>query len=330
VSHIPTPVEASDTSRHPPRIPYLTCHYRGAPNGAKADLKKQLKNFKVRPAIESAIVKELAPTAATRVEPETRPDSAPLVRPTLGASVSSSFASERPNTPLPEAKADSVDPSYVNTKAELDEMFREMHMWFDGRESEQNWLKREESVTKLRRLIAGNVTDFADHFLVHCKGLLDGILKAVTSLRTSLSKEGCALVQDLASTFGPGIDPMVELFMQTFIKLAAATKKISSQQANTTVDMIVGKATYNARIMQHMWGACQDKNVQPRTYVAGWLKTIIKKESHHKSHLEHSGGLDLLEKCLKKGLGDPNPGVRERMRGTYWTFAAVWPAKAEV
>ncbi|KAK6087387.1 hypothetical protein SCUP234_01545 [Seiridium cupressi] len=303
--------------------------FREASNPAKSDLKKQLKTFKVRPAIEAAIIKELAPTSASKVELEARPDSAPLVRPNLAASVSS-LATERPNTPVPEAKAEAVEPTYVNTHRELDEIFKEMHMWFEGRESEQNWLKREESITKLRRLIAGNVpSDFPDVFLQGCKALQDGIIKAVTSLRTSLSKEGCVLVQDIANTFGSGMDPMVELFMQTFIKVAAATKKISSQLANTTVDIIIGRTTYNARIMQHMWGACQDKNVQPRTYVSGWLKTLIKKEGHHKSHIEHSGGLDLFEKCIKKGLADANPGVRERMRGTYWAFATVWPTQAE-
>ncbi|KAH6659791.1 HEAT repeat-containing protein [Truncatella angustata] len=304
--------------------------FRAASGPAKSDLKKQLKTFKVRPAIEAAIVKELAPTSGTasRIESDVRPDSAPLMRPNLGASVSS-LHSERPKTPAPEEKPDPVEPTYVNTSRELDEIFREMHAWFEGRETEQNWLKREQSTTKLRRLIAGNASDFADVFLQGCKALLDGIIKAVTSLRTSLSKEGCFLVQDIANAFGPGMDPMVELLMQTFIKLAAATKKIASQQANTTVDTIIGRTTYNARIMQHMWGACQDKNVQPRTYAADWLKTLINKESHHKSHIEHAGGLDLLEKCIKKGLGDANPGVRERMRGTYWLFATVWPAQAE-
>ncbi|ETS82390.1 hypothetical protein PFICI_04266 [Pestalotiopsis fici W106-1] len=305
-------------------------HSRDASNPAKSDLKKQLKNFKVRPAIEAAIVKELAPTSASRIEPETRPDSAPLVRPKMTASVSS-LGPERSNTPAPpEAKADSVEPSYVNTNRELDEIFREMHIWFDGRETEQNWLKREESITKLRRLIAGNVpSDFAAPFLQECKALQDGIIKGVTSLRTSLSKESCALVQDIANTFGPGMDPMVELFMQTFVKATANTKKIASQLANTTVSTIVGRVTYNARIMQHMWMACQDKNVQPRTYVSGWLTTLIKKEGHHKSHIEHSGGLDLLEKCIKKGLTDANPGVRAEMRATYWTFAPIWPSQAE-
>ncbi|KAI1807620.1 ARM repeat-containing protein [Daldinia bambusicola] len=305
--------------------------FRDAPNGAKSDLKKQLKNFKVRPAIEQAIVKELAPTStSTRADPESRPASAMQVRQNLAASVSS-LGSERPVTPMmPEAKADSVEPSYVNTQRELEDLFRDMHPWFESKETEQNWLKREESITKLRRLIAGNVpSDFPDAFIAGCRALLDGILKAANSLRTSLSKEGCALVQDLANTFGPGIDPMVELLMQTFIKLCAATKKISSQLANASVDIIIGRVTYNARIMQHVWGACQDKNVQPRLYATGWLKTLLKKEAHHKNHLEHGGGLDLIEKCIKKGLNDPNPGVREKMRSTYWAYAPIWPARAE-
>ncbi|KAI0882772.1 ARM repeat-containing protein [Annulohypoxylon maeteangense] len=304
--------------------------FKDAPNAAKSDLKKQLKNFKVRPAIEQAIVKALAPTSA-RADPESRPGSSMMQgRPNLAASVSS-LVSDRPITPMPETKAESVEPSYVNTQRELDDTIKDMHQWFESKETEQNWLKREESITKLRRLNAGNApSDFPDVFVNGCRALLDGIIKAVVSLRTSLSKEGCALVQDLANTFGPGIDPMVELLMQTFIKLCAATKKITSQLANAVVDTIVGRVTYNARIMQHVWGACQDKNVQPRMYATGWLKTLLKKESHHKNHLEHGGGLDMIEKCIKKGLNDANPGVREKMRSTYWAFAAIWPARAEV
>ncbi|KAI0855013.1 clasp N terminal-domain-containing protein [Xylaria cubensis] len=302
--------------------------FRDAPNAAKSDLKKQLKNFKIRPAIESAIVKELNPTGA-KADPESRPASAMQVRPNLAASASSHMI-DRPTTPMvTEAKTESVEPTYVNTQRELDEIIKGMHEWFEGKESEQNWMKREESMTKLRRLIAGNAsTDYPDLLVSGCRGLLDGIIKAVNSLRTSLSKEGCALVQDLAITFGPGIDPMVELLMQTFIKLCAATKKISSQLANTAVDTLVGRTTYTVRIMQHIWAACQDKNVQPRVYVSGWLKTLLKKEAHHKSHLEHGGGVDLIEKCIKKGLNDPNPGVREKMRSTYWAFAAIWSTRA--
>ena len=303
--------------------------YRDAPGPAKSDLKKQLKNFKVRPAIEQAIVKELNPTSsAPTSQPDRQEDHAPS-RPTLAASVSS--LAHRPVTPgLPEAPTEAVEPSYVNTSRELEEIFREMHGYFEGKETEQNWLKREESATKLRRLIAGNaVSDFHDQFLTGLRALLDGMIKAVVSLRTSLSKEGCSLIQDIAKAYGPAMDPMVEILMQTFIKLTAATKKIASSQANTTVDTIISKVTYNNRIMQHVWLACQDKNVQPRLYCSGWLRTLLAKEAHHKNHLEHTGGLELIEKCIKKGLADANPGVREKMRAAYWMFAGIWPARAE-
>lgn len=309
--------------------------FRNASNPAKADLKKQLKNFKVRPAIEQAIIKELVPSSTITERPESRAASSragsvPPARPNLSASVSS-HASERPITPLVPDRPESVEPLYVNTQRELDEIIREMHTFFEGKETEQNWMKREESIVKLRRLIAGNAsTDFPDQFIAHLRSLLDGIIKAVNSLRTSLSKEGCSLVQEIAITFGPAMDPMVELFMQTFIKLAASTKKISAQLANTTVDIIIARISYNTRIMQHIWGAVQDKNIQPRTFATGWLRTLLQKKASHKIQVEHGGGIDLVEKSISKGLADPNPGVREKMRGTFWIFHGIWPTRADV
>lgn len=285
-----------------------------------------MKNFKVRPAIEQAIVKELAP-AGTR--PETPSEAAPAPRPVLSASVSS-HAGDRPVTPGLDTKAEVPEPLYVNTHRELDDIFKEMAWVFEGRETEQNWLKREESMIKLRRLNVGNASsDFPDTFVAGLRSILDGIIKCVISLRTSLCKEGCSLVQEIATTFGPGIDPMVELLMQSFVKLSAGTKKISSQLANTTVDTILSRVTYTPRLMSHVWNACQDKNVAPRTYATGWLKTLIKKEAQHKAHVEHTGGVELIEKCLKKGLADANPAVREKTRSAYWAFYAVWPQKAD-
>lgn len=278
----------------------------------------------------AAITNQLSPgglAEAAVVSQETATIQAP--RNTMAESTSSQ-TSVRPATPVPEQKVEQVEPMYVNTHRELEDIFRDMHPFFEGKESEQNWLKREQSCTKLRRLNAGNAsTDFHDAWLVGIKGLLDGILKAINSLRTSLSKEGCSVVQEIARTAGSGLDPMVEILLQNLIKLCGGTKKIASQAGDMTVDVIISKVSYNIRIMQHIWLACQDKNVQPRTYAAGWLKTLLKKESHHKNHVEHTGGLELIEKCIKKGLADANPGVRERMRGTYWAFAQIWPMRAD-
>lgn len=292
----------------------------------QADLKKQLD--KVQPINKKALLEEIAPNEHVRAE-NVRAETVPATRQNLTASVSS-LSSERPITPAPDVRTEVAEPSYLTSMRELEDMFRDMHGHFDGRESEHNWMLREQSITKLRRLMAGNaVSDFHDPFLAGLRNLLDGIIKAVTSLRTSLSKEGCALVQDIAVNYGPGMDPMVELLMQACVKLSGATKKIASLQGNACVDAIIGRVTYTHRIMQHVAGACADKNVQPRLYATAWLKTLLNKEAPHKSRVEHTGGLDLIEKSIKRGLNDPNPGVREKMRGTFWTFHGIWPARAE-
>ncbi|RKF64302.1 Protein stu-1 [Erysiphe neolycopersici] len=301
--------------------------FQNASNAAKSDLKKQLKICNVRPTIVSTIIAQLGP--ANNSEPGEPITNEIPIRSVFANSVPS-ISSTRPLSQAPEIKIEQIEPVYMNTQRELENTFQEMHPFFEGRESEQNWLKREQSCTMLRRVNAGNAPDdFHDSYIAGIKGLLDGILKAVNSLRTSLSKEGCNLVQEIAKTVETGLDPMVEILLQNLIKLCGGTKKISSQQGNITVDIIISKVTCNTRILQHIWAACQDKNVQPRTYATGWLKTILKKEEHHKNHIEHAGGLDLVEKCLRKGLTDANPGVRENMRSTYWVFASMWPIRAE-
>ena len=223
-----------------------------------------------------------------------------------------------------------IDPRYVNSRGELDEIIREMVPHFEGKECEGNWGAREKSVLTLRRLTRGNAPlDYSNTYVGGIKTLLDGILKTVNSLRTTLSATGCYLVQDIARTCGPGIDHMVEIILQNLIKLCGGMKKISAQNGNITVDVVIANVSYTSRILQHMLNASQDKNVQPRLYATGWLKTLINKQSRHKSSVEHGGGLEMMEKTIKRGLADSQTFVREAARGTYWTFAGIWPESAE-
>ncbi len=305
--------------------------FSDAPPAAKSDLKRQLKSYNVRPTIVSTIMSQIGTGAQAEPEyPEEQQHLTIPSRPKLGSSqTTSQVLSERPLTPQPE-RTEHVEPLIIDTQRELEDTFREMHPFFEGKESEQNWLKREQSCTKIRRLNAGNSPrEFSEMWVASIKALLDGILKAVNSLRTSLSKEGCAALQEIAKTTGPGLDSMVEILLQNLIKLCGGTKKIASAAGDATVDIIISHVSYSTRILQHIYLAVQDKNVQPRTYACGWLKTLLKKEAHHKSHVEHSGGLDLIEKCIKKGLSDRDPSVRERMRSTFWAFAKMWSVKAE-
>lgn len=302
-------------------------HRRTAPERAKVDLKKQLVAANVRKTIATYITTHM--DGASPVEAELPPPAA--VRPITAARAhtlqpdtgfADSILSEQP----PPSEPVSMDPLHIYTQRELEDIFRDMAPHFEGKESEQNWIARDKNTTKLRRITKGNApTEFHGTFVVGVKSLLDGILKVANSLRTTMSTNGCQLVQELARTLGPSIDPWVEILLQTFIKMCAATKNIAAQNGNTTVEAIMSNATYNNRLLQHVSFASQDKNVQPRTFSSSWVKALVRK---HKTQIEHSG-LDTVEKILKKGLTDANPKVREAYRSTYWTFALVWPQKAE-
>lgn len=226
-------------------------------------------------------------------------------------------------------ESENVEPLIIASARDLDQMVNDMLLHFEGRESEQNWVARDKDTLTLRRLTRGNAPhEFPQQYLAAMKSLLDGIFKAVTSLRTTLSSKGCFLIQDLANTCRAQIDPMVEIMLQNLLKICGGMKKITAQAGSTTVDVVIGNASYSHRILQHVLGACDDKNAQLRLHAAGWLKTLINKQARHKSSLEHNGGVDAIEKTIKKTLSDANPGVREKMRVTFWTFFDVFPGRA--
>ncbi|KAJ5627944.1 Protein stu1 [Penicillium lividum] len=282
-----------------------------------------------------------SPSSSSNNDSNDNPEPEPIkIRPAsrnhLDRPIASTDAPARPKTPAEAPPAPTspqedvgVEPLLVSSSRDIDDLVRDMIGWFDGKESEDNWLKREKSVILFRRLTRGNAPhEFSQSFLQATKTLLDGFFKVVHSLRTTLCTNGCLLIQDIARTCGPKIDSMVEIIMQNLIKLCCALKKIAAQNGNATVDAVIGSVTFNIRILQHIHWASQEKNVGLRLFAAGWLRTLISRQANHKSTVEHGGGLDLIEKSIKKGLADANPGVREATRGTFWNFFGVWPDRA--
>ncbi|RAH78255.1 hypothetical protein BO86DRAFT_345619 [Aspergillus japonicus CBS 114.51] len=229
-------------------------------------------------------------------------------------------------TPLTPNDGDSVEPLNVSSSREIEDIIRAMVPHFDGRESEENWAKREKNVMLLRRLVRGNAPVAHSNTLITAlKSILDGIFKVVNSLRTTMATNGCLFMQDMAIYCGPKIDPMMEIIMQNLIKLCAGMKKITAQNGKMTVETVIQHVSFTPRILQHVFGASQDKNAQLRLFSADWFKIILNKQAAHKSSIEHGGGLELLEKAFKKGLADANPAVRQAMRGTFWVFFGMWP-----
>ena len=328
------------------KLNYSDIAIRDAPDRAKADVRKHL----MHPGLDAAVVSQIC-TELDVLNPTAQPQpsiqsnssqhshssvpSNERVVPYKIHSLSSSVSNEQAlHTMVPsekELEIEEVKSMDVYSARELEDIFLDMHPCFEGKETDQNWERRKNSVVKLRNITKGNSpTEFTTTYLNGIRTLLEGILKVVTSLRTTPSSNGCSLVQEIACAIGSNIDPMVEILLQSLVKLCGGTKTIDAQNGDRTVDAIMANASYSTRLIQHIWNACQDKNVRPRSYATGWLKTIINKYAHHKHALEHGNGLDLIEKCIKKGLLDANLGVRESMRDTYWAYWSLFPGRSEV
>jgi CLIP-associating protein 1/2 len=303
---------------------------RNAPEHAKSDLKKRMIQQGVRKTIEAQVVSQLGIRASVDLDLAASVRSTHTAAPTERSQPETNFGDSVMSEQPPPQEVVPMDPLYVDTSRELEDIFRDMLPLFEGRESEGNWSARDKNVLKLRRLLKGNApSEFHAVFVAGIKSLMDGILKVANSLRTTVSTNGCLCVQELAQTLTTGMDPMVEILIQNFIKTCAATKKIAADNGNKTVEAILSHVSYTNRLMQHMWLSIQDKNVQTRSYASNWLTILIKKHANQRSHIEHSGGLEVAEKFIKKGLADANPKVREGTRGTYWTFFQVWPDQAD-
>jgi CLIP-associating protein 1/2 len=216
----------------------------------------------------------------------------------------------------------------MRTAKNLERAFAAMLLCFEGNETDQNWTQRQQSIEELRKLTKNETPkEFPTVYLAGIKLLLDGIIKSAESLRTTLSTNGCRLIKEIAIALGASLDPtMLEKLLPAMISLCGHTKSLNKKNGDETVSAIVGNVPVTYRILQHISASSNDKNFSTRMCTAGWLKIIIEKNGRH---CEQHGGLDLIDQCIRTGLQDAKPDVREPMRDTYWTFARKWPDRAE-
>ncbi|KAF8138205.1 clasp N terminal-domain-containing protein [Boletus edulis] len=233
-----------------------------------------------------------------------------------------------PPLPQPSSEtASTVEPAFIASARDLENEFAAMVKAF-----EHNWTPRERCIQRVRGMLRGDIhTRYPDVFFQCLKdGFIQASLKALASLRTTVSANTCSMYTELATALGTGIDPFCETIFTNLLRMAGFTKKIAAQQSQQALSSFIQHASAHPRILLPLlWNTLQEKTVQSRTYVVSHIKAYIEVHGHRsKSYIEAAGGLELLEKSVKKALGDPNPAVRESARGTFWVFDSVWHDRA--
>ena len=351
-------LDADATVREGARSTLVTLFSSATP-AAKADLKKELEKRAVRKQTAEAILLEVlgaasAPSAASASVPSPPASSsfAPITRAQSSslhgndASTPTSYTKTAPTTSSHAAssaqmalsaaatsEADDIRPVYIASRSDLERTFATMMPFFESKESEHNWLNREQSMIKIRGLVvSGAHRQFGQPFFVsQLKSVQEGILKCVASLRTTLSMHAVHLVQELAIELGDDLAPCVEAFLIHLFGMAGFTKKLIANATQEAAAAIMISVSFRPLYLQLIWQGVQDKNVATRTAAADHLCTVLNHHAAHRKHaVESHGGLDLLDKCFRKGVGDSNPAARTKGREAFWIFHRYWPDQANV
>uniref|UniRef100_A0A060T958 Protein STU1 n=1 Tax=Blastobotrys adeninivorans TaxID=409370 RepID=A0A060T958_BLAAD len=239
--------------------------------------------------------------------------------------LSLSFVTEQPSYAI-ESSTKAV---YYASETDFRDKIEAMVPAFDGKENEFNWSEREKHVIQLRGAIRGNAPeDFHDDMIWAIKYLNVGIIKAINSLRTTLSNHACQFIKECALTLTHGMDSAIEPYLTNLVRLTASAKKISHQTAAMTVNALIVNTSYSTRYLNHINQVMGEKVAQAKVYSAVWLRIVICRHWKHKSSIEHGGGVPLIEKALVRGLSDANPQVREAIRSAFWAYHEVWSREA--
>lgn len=304
----------------------LVLFFKNARDSAKEDLAKEMSLQGVKEYTATNILKSVAYKSSYRPVSSISESSKAGVHSNAGPVSTKSVLNIDFLTSDPLYAVESITSEQVVSVEVLKRDVADMQPAFEDKETEFNWQQREKHIAKLRAWLRGNgPTHFVDAMVWAFKSMSAAILKAANSLRTTLSSSACQLIKEMAIILGNNIDQFADTYLSNIIKMTALTKKITHTNANMATSAIIANTSYSIRTLNHIHAAMSEKNIQPRLFSGKWLRIVLFRHRNSKSSMDSTGGREIIQNCVSKGLSDASPGVREEMRQAFWAFNEIWP-----
>ena len=137
------------------------------------------------------------------------------------------------------------------------------------------------------------------------------------------------MYNDLLQELGTSFDPLVDLILGSLAKLAGATKKITAENSQNTIGLIIKKTTCPSKaFISFLSVGVHEKAPQVRGYYARHLKEYLEKHNGTRSLAWSGEQLGSVSEMLKHLIGDGTPAVRETARQAFWQFHIRYPSEA--
>lgn len=223
-------------------------------------------------------------------------------------------------------------PLMISSNKELEQEMQEFLSLFQGKETEQNWVNRENMLQKFRCLIRGNASQF-ESFLLHLKSVTEQIVISSQSLRSALILTSCTVMEEMAVYLESKIDSVTEIIIPGLIKLSGASKKLVFQAVLTTMKSIVSFSTFQPKHVNLFVNALFEKSPSVRQASAEILRLlleILSGELDLQKSMEKSNMIEKLEKGISKAITDSDGTTRSLGRDAFYYFNLTWPQRANM
>ncbi|KAI9106045.1 clasp N terminal-domain-containing protein [Phlyctochytrium arcticum] len=310
----------------------IKIHNHTASKLVRQDIRRELIKNKIRQSIVDQLVAEFIHRPDENVLEESTNSLSECSDPpsSHGTTADSSTRPSTGTVSAPQA-SDSEETLVVkvDSSRELEHEISRFIALFEGKETEENWKSRDNALLRLRGICRGNARQY-EGFIHLLRGCSDAVTKTMHSLRTTLVLTTCKTVEVMAEILGVALDPLADAFMTNLMKLTGMAKKLIATASIEAIQMILNHCPFHLKYLQLFHTTMSDKSINSRAASASFIKQTLELMAsvESKRHsLDRAGGLDVLEKALKKGLQDAHGPVRQICREAFAVFQRLWPER---
>ncbi|ORZ40267.1 clasp N terminal-domain-containing protein [Catenaria anguillulae PL171] len=218
---------------------------------------------------------------------------------------------------------------------DADHEFFQLANVFTGKETEDNWERRDDALRRLKQLMRSahvgqdpwiHQPAIVEAVVNGVRNILDPVLAATLSLRTALVVTACAALNDVVVTLNRNLDPVAESMVLTLSKLIGSTKKLVHTSGAQCLASVLVHCSLKQRIVDKVVALVEDKNMQIRSYAMAFVYEVLLSASTAVANGVPQAAevgtrfADAWERAMKKGMSDSNPAVREASRDCYFEF----------
>ncbi|OMJ19750.1 Protein stu1 [Smittium culicis] len=210
-----------------------------------------------------------------------------------------------------------VIPLFLDSPKALEREFGQRTAFFEGKESEENWSNREKSINYFRRVIYGNSpTDYPNDLYRELKKILPSLLKALTSLRTTLSTITIKLFEEIITNFADKASLFFDFIFENLLSLCSTTKKLLYQAAVSSLSVIISSVPINEKPLKLLSKNLDSKNIplrQSSITISAYL--LFKRDFEVSSSLGKL--VPHFTKLIHVGINDSSLPIRNESKSLY-------------